>query len=255
MSKSGKGVMIMETLAERMDAIFTQLKEDQAQMEDRILKSVHDQIRVTLATVPINAIKELQERVEYLAAKIDQKAGSSASTPQYGSNEGFGMPPPIRTQETQRYLVQGSKIDLPVFYGEEPDEWVAQCEYLFELYNISDLHRSIQAAAYFKGEAGSWYRGYRATNGHPSWPELVELLKIRFSKGEGISSYEQMKMLVQQGSVREYMKQFEIIKARSQVEFPYLAENHYVTAFISGLREDIKHLVISQQFHRLLDVF
>jgi hypothetical protein len=58
-----------------MDAVLNQLKEDQAQMEDRILKYVHDQIRVTMATIPINAIKELQERVEYLTFKFDQKAG------------------------------------------------------------------------------------------------------------------------------------------------------------------------------------
>jgi hypothetical protein len=47
------------------------------------------------------------------------------------------------------------------------------------------------------------------------------------------------------------MKQFEIIKARSQIEFSYLLESHYITSFISDLRKDIKHLVISQHFHKL----
>jgi hypothetical protein len=55
--------------------------------------------------------------------------------------------------------------------------------------------------------------------------------------------------------VREYMRQFKIIKSKSQIEFPYQLESHYITAFISGLREDIKHLVISQHHHSLLEVF
>lgn len=57
--------------------------------------------------------------------------------------------------------------------------------------------------------------------------------------------YEELKRLNQTGTVREYMKQFYIRKSRSHVEFPYLPESHYVTAFTSGLREDIKHLVLS----------
>jgi Retrotransposon gag protein len=117
------------------------------------------------------------------------------------------------------------------------------------------MNKMIQIVAMFKGEVDSWYRGYRAIKGHSTWPELTELVKIRFSKSEGVSSYDEMKELTQNSSVREYMKQFEIIKSRSQIEFPYLPESHYITVFISGLREDIKHLVISQHHHSLLDAF
>jgi len=83
---------------------------------------------------------------------------------------------------------------------------------------------------------------------------LVGLLKVRFSQNEG-TNYEEMKKLVQVGTIREYMRQFEIIKSRSQVEFYYLPESYYVMAFISGLRDDIKHLVLSQNYHSLLDAF
>jgi hypothetical protein len=39
------------------------------------------------------------------------------------------------------------------------------------------------------------------------------------------------------------------------VEFPYLLESYYITAFISGLREDIKHLVLSQNHINLLNAY
>jgi Retroviral aspartyl protease/Retrotransposon gag protein len=144
---------------------------------------------------------------------------------------------------------------FPSFSGDDPEECISQCEYLFELHEVPECNKTVQAVATFRGEAGSWYRGYRATKGHPPWPGLIELLKVRFSKTEGVSAYDEMKGLSQVESVRDYMRQFEVIKAKSQIEFPYLPESHYVTAFISGLREDIKHLVISQHYQGLLDVF
>jgi hypothetical protein len=51
------------------------------------------------------------------------------------------------------------------------------------------------------------------------------------------------------------MKQFEVIKSKSHIECPYLPESHYITTFICGLREDIKHCVLSQNFHNLLDAY
>jgi hypothetical protein len=56
-----------------------------------------------------------------------------------------------------------------------------------------------------------------------------------------MGSYEEMKNLTQQGSMIDYMRQFEIVKSKSQVKFSYLPESHYVTVFISRLRENIKH--------------
>jgi hypothetical protein len=172
----------MEVLAERMDAMMSQLKKDQAQMEDRILKSVYDQIRVSLAIVPINVVRELQEKVDYLTSKIDLKTESFISTPHYGSTKGFDMPSPLRTQELQRYSIQEPKIEYPVFFGDEPKEWITQCEYIFELYNNPETQKTVQAVANFKRKASSWYRGFRTIQGHPPWLELIELLKIRFSK-------------------------------------------------------------------------
>jgi hypothetical protein len=48
----------------------------------------------------------------------------------------------------------------------------------------------MQVTSYFKDEVGSWYIGYRAIKGHPSWLELIDMLKIWFFKSEGVSSYD-----------------------------------------------------------------
>jgi Retrotransposon gag protein len=95
--------------------------------------------------------------------------------------------------------------------GDDPNEWLTRCKYIFEMYETPEDQNVIQAVTNFRGEAGSWYKWYRSTQEHPSWQHLMELVKVRFSKAEGVSSYEELKNLVQQGSVRNYMKQFEIV--------------------------------------------
>jgi len=79
------------------------------------------------------------------------------------------------------------------------------------------------------------------------------MMKIRFGKSEKGGAYEEMKRLSQTN--REYMHQFELIQSRLQVELPYLPESHYITPFVSGLREDIKHLVLAKHPTDLLDAF
>lgn len=51
------------------------------------------------------------------------------------------------------------------------------------------------------------------------------------------------------------MLKFEMVKIRSQIESPYLPETHFITAFVRGLREDIKHLVLAKYLASLLDAF
>ena len=103
------------------------------------------------------------------------------------------------------------------------------------------IPKTVQAVA---NQAGAWYRGYRSTHDHPPWGDLVRMMKIRFGKSEKGGAYEEMKRLSQTN--REYMHQFELIQSRLQVELPYLPESHYITPFVSGLREDIKHLVLAK---------
>jgi hypothetical protein len=224
-------------------------------MEERILRSVNDQVDVAMTRVNATIVRELMEKMEYIEVKVGQQIGGSlASSPNLRSTEGFRGPIHDKAEIRASGRIQGPKQEFLVFSGDDPDEWLAQCEYIFEMYETPENQKVIQAATNFRGE-GSWCRGYRSTREHPSWQHLMELIKVRFFKTEGVSSYEELKNLVQQGSVRNYMKQFEIVKSRSQVEFSYLPESHYITAFISGLWKNIKHLVPSQNHTNFLDAY
>jgi hypothetical protein len=125
-----------------------------------------------MAIAEATTIREFHDKLKYLVAKIDQQAGSSLSTPRYGYTDSFGMPPYNKIQELQMYPVQGPKIKFLIFVGCEPDEWMAQCESIFELYNTSETQKSIQVTASLKmrqvhGIDAIVLLCYSAIKGHP----------------------------------------------------------------------------------------
>jgi Retrotransposon gag protein len=151
-----------------------------------------------MARVNATTVRELMEKMEYIEVKVRQQIrGSSASSPNLRSTEGFGGPIHDRAEIRASGRIQGPKQEFSVFSGDDPDEWLAQCEYIFEMYETPEDQKVIQAVTNFRGEAGSWYKGYKLTREHPSWQHLMELVKIRFSKAEGVSSHEKLKNLVQ----------------------------------------------------------
>jgi Retrotransposon gag protein len=224
----------------------------EADLEAKLLKSVNDQVAVSVQAVQATTLKNMADKMEHLEFRIGQiREGSSSSSP-YRSTEGYGAPKLYREgdgETLQRIKVQAPRQVFSSFNGEDLEEWIAQCEYIFEMYQIHEDQKTIQAVANFKGEANSWYRGYKSTKDHLPWPDLVELVKVRFSLSEKGDPYEERKRLVQTSTVREYLN------SSSSLNQGHLPESHYITAFICGLREDIKHLVLSQHHNTLLEVF
>lgn len=72
------------------------------------------------------------------------------------------------TGENREIKIQGLRQDVPSFDGTDPANWIAKCQYCFELYQIPEENKTIQAVVNFKGEANAWYRGYHVTHDHPS---------------------------------------------------------------------------------------
>ena len=49
------------------------------------------------------------------------------------------------------------KLDLPVFYGEEPDGWILQAERYFTFYSLSEKEKVESAVVSLEGAALQWY--------------------------------------------------------------------------------------------------
>lgn len=129
------------------------------------------------------------------------------------------------------------KIELPLFDGTAPLEWVFQAEQFFSFYNISHENRLSLASFYMKGDALSWYKWMYQNHQLFDWSSFSKALELRF----GPSTYEnhqaQLFKLRQYGSVTEYQTQFEKLGNRVFG----LPPEALLNCFVSGLLPEIRH--------------
>jgi hypothetical protein len=64
--------------------------------------------------------------MEYIEVKVGQQiGGSSASSPNLRSTDGFGGPIHDRAEIQASGKIQSPKQEFPVFSVDDPDEWLA----------------------------------------------------------------------------------------------------------------------------------
>jgi hypothetical protein len=77
----------------------------------------------------------------------------------------------------------------------------------------------------------------------------------RFSSHSTHNSLESFHHLKQSTSIVEYILKFEEMMSLMQMEYPGPTEQHFVSSFITGLKEGIKHYLIPHILQSLCDVY
>ncbi|KAE8696106.1 hypothetical protein F3Y22_tig00110676pilonHSYRG00061 [Hibiscus syriacus] len=111
-------------------------------------------------------------------------------------------------------MLHRPKIELPFFEGSNP-----------------------------RGKAEIWFDGYIMQKHHVTWHEFEADLCHKFCDKAFVDIVEEFTKLVQKGSVEEYQDRFEELQPHMLLQNPTLGEEFFVSLFISGLRDDIKHRV------------
>ncbi|KAE8674806.1 Bifunctional nuclease 2 [Hibiscus syriacus] len=93
------------------------------------------------------------------------------------------------------------------------------------------------------GKVEKWFDGYIMQKHHVTWHEFEADLCHRFSDRSFSDIVEEFTKLTQKGSVEDYQERFEELQPHMLLQNPTLGEEFFVSLFISGLREDIKHRV------------
>jgi hypothetical protein len=78
------------------------------------------------------------------------------------------------------------------------------------------------------------------------------MLSNRFSPHSAHASLEIFYHLKHQTSVSEYIYRFEEMIALMQMDYPGLIEPYFISSFIAGLKEGIKHYLIPHSPQTLL---
>nr|ABD78322.1 polyprotein [Primula vulgaris] len=127
------------------------------------------------------------------------------------------------------------RLDFPKFYGENVVEWVYKANQFFSLYQTPETQRIKIANLHFEGQPLVWYQNLEKSDLISSWDNLCDQMTKRFGENLNENPLDQLIKLKQRNSVKEYKSDFEIISNRVKD----LSEEHKLTYFICGLKEEI----------------
>ncbi|KAJ3702738.1 hypothetical protein LUZ61_006443 [Rhynchospora tenuis] len=135
------------------------------------------------------------------------------------------------------------KLDFPTINGSDVVTWEEDCEFYFEVHQTPEMYKTRLATTHFSGDAREWYRGFKMDNPHPPWPILVAELKASFFGTQNDNPLEEFRKVIHVGKIDDYIKNFQKVRTRLMSTTKMKDTSFYLLAFISGLREEIKHTV------------
>lgn len=153
-------------------------------------------------------------------------------------------------------IIKGPRLEIPLFGGEEPVDWLKQCEKFFEITGTPVDQWVNLALAHLQGRAIKWYRGIGIPWQLISWPQWCAMVCTRFSAADVHEAVELFQNVKQHGqTVDQYIDKFEEYMDLVKRDHPYLQEQYLNSCFIGGLRNDIKHDVSGHKPQGLLETY
>ncbi|GMJ02876.1 hypothetical protein HRI_003956800 [Hibiscus trionum] len=215
----------------------------------------HEQTLVALQTTSASNAQALQDVLRQLTGISEQLGQSSQHTV---APEGASGTKTSRGKDRMRpegedgfpFPPKPVAVELPLFTGQDPEEWIASAQDFFEFYGTEDHHRVTMASFRMDGIAKRWYRWMQRRRQLAGWDHLVDAIRKRFSITEIESPEGQLTKLCQTTTVGEYQSRFEELSLRTA----NLPKVFLIQCFISGLRSDIKHEVLASRVSTMAEV-
>ncbi|XP_058734067.1 uncharacterized protein LOC131605768 [Vicia villosa] len=129
------------------------------------------------------------------------------------------------------------KLELPLFDGSNPLEWLFQADQFFSFYNLPPENRLSLISFYMKGDALGWFKWMHSNFLLTDWASFTRALELRFGPSTFENHQAELFKLKQIGSVMEYQTKFEQL-GNKVVGLPADA---LLNCFISGLQQDIQN--------------
>ncbi|XP_058784354.1 uncharacterized protein LOC131659138 [Vicia villosa] len=133
--------------------------------------------------------------------------------------------------------IRTPKLELHMFDGSEPLDWLFQAEQFFNFYNMPPENRLSLISFYMKGDALSWFKWMHQSHLLTDWFSFLKALELRFGPSTFDNHQAELFKLKQDGSVVDYQTKFE--KLGNQVVG--LPPDAILNCFISGLTNEIQN--------------
>ncbi|GMI93353.1 hypothetical protein HRI_003004600 [Hibiscus trionum] len=197
-------------------------------------------------------LQEMSLLLQNLSAQLGVAATQSASG-DFTANSSAPRPKPKDKHDTDAVFPFPPKpvqVELPLFTGEDPEEWLASAHDFFKFYGTEDHHRVTMASFRMTGTARKWFRWMQRQRQLAGWAHLVDAIRKRFLVMEIESPAGQLSKLLQSSTVAEYQSRFEDLALRTS----NLPEEFLLDCFTSGLRADIKNEVLAHRSTSMIEV-
>lgn len=126
------------------------------------------------------------------------------------------------------------QIELPVFDGSKAGDWLENCKFYFNYYQTPEMYKVQMASMNFSGDVEEWFNCYQVEHPDPPWPVLVSVDFERFKVRTQLNPVVQFKRVKQEGTVDDYIREYQRAKTRLLVEIGIKSEFFFVWSFISG---------------------
>lgn len=150
------------------------------------------------------------------------------------------------TQPYAEACIKGPRLELLLFSGVAPLNWIRLCESFFEVIGTLLISELIWLT-HFTGRADIWFNGLGYTWQQLRWQQLGIMIMDRFSElgvHEVISKFQSLQ---QTTNVTTYIDKFVECVALLRRDHLYLQESFFLSHFIGGLKNQIKHQVTCHQ--------
>ena len=102
---------------------------------------------------------------------------------------------------------------MPIFEGTNPNGWIFCPERFFALNRKGEKEKLKVATISLDGEALAWFQWTDGRRPIRDWPEFKKLLLDQFRSSHEGSNCEKFLALRQEGTVRAYIRDFEMLAA------------------------------------------
>ncbi|XP_061348976.1 uncharacterized protein LOC133294333 [Gastrolobium bilobum] len=156
--------------------------------------------------------------------------------PPHGNTSNLPLTHPDSTDN--RSLLKGIRMEMSLFNGNYPNNWIFKAELFFTLQSIPEDTKVPLAGLKMDGMAASWFQWIFKSGTACSWGDFSSALRHRF----GIPGFTNLKgalsKLTQTSSLRHFIQQFEALVNQT----PEL-DDDLKNFFISGLQSELRGAV------------
>ena len=146
-------------------------------------------------------------------------------------------------RSSARILGYVPKLEFPKFDGTNARLWIKKCSKYFSLCKIADDQKVDLASLHMIEKAECWVTSYLAVRKGVDWSDFVIDVNARFKDDYSRNVVEKFNKLQQDGSLEQYIDDFETLKSLMMQDNHDLPEAYMLDSFIGGMKPAVKPLV------------